>query len=371
MNPLSLLRRWLALCLLAFLPVWPVGVAQAASVLFIATSNVPPGKFRLLADIARPHGIDVQVRYLGKIPADADAGLFQGQDMVFFDTYQQDDVRQHLARALPGLRAPHAWLYDARPAWGGGVNEALGRRLAQYYSNGGRQIFEGFVATVAAHLKGQSAQGVPDEHSRQSHPAATDHQQPVVACELGLSGQGVVSGGEPAAECGSGDEVDGLWQSHQVEVGGRHDHPLGERPEPGEAWLLLVGADLRVPVPAPGAAAATVHERRRHPVTDRETLDQAAHLTHDARELVPGHHRQRHRIVPAPRMPVRAADAGGAYGHHRTVGRADGLGQVDHGGGRPVVGVADGTHGSRTIRRRRRVADRRKYCRCNCNVLQL
>ncbi|HNN17654.1 MAG TPA: cobaltochelatase subunit CobN, partial [Giesbergeria sp.] len=159
---MSLLRRWLALCLLAFLPVWPVGVAQAASVLFIATSNVPPGKFRLLADIARPHGIDVQVRYLGKIPADADAGLFQGQDMVFFDSYQQDDVRQHLARALPGLRAPHAWLYDARPAWGGGVDETLGRRLANYYSNGGRQNFEGFVATVAAHLKGQNAQGVPD-----------------------------------------------------------------------------------------------------------------------------------------------------------------------------------------------------------------
>ena len=156
---MSILRRWLALCLLALLPV---GVAQAASVLFIATSNVPPGKFRLLAEIARPHGIDVQVRYLGKIPADADAGLFQGQDMVFFDTYQQDDVRQHLARALPGLRAPHAWLYDARPAWGGGVDEALGRRLANYYSNGGRQNFEGFVATVAAFLKGQSAQGVPD-----------------------------------------------------------------------------------------------------------------------------------------------------------------------------------------------------------------
>lgn len=159
MNPLSLLRRWLALCLLAFLPV---GVAQAASVLFIATSNVPPGKFRLLAEIARLHGIAVQVRYLGKIPADADAGLFQRQDMVFFDSYQQDDVRQHLARALPGLRAPHAWLYDARPGWGGGLTEAQARRLAAYYSNGGRQNFEGFFATLAAHLQGKPAQGVPD-----------------------------------------------------------------------------------------------------------------------------------------------------------------------------------------------------------------
>nr|WP_298210445.1 cobaltochelatase subunit CobN [Acidovorax sp.] len=153
------LRRWLALCLLAFLP-W--GAAQAASVLFIATSNVPAGKFRQLAEIARPHGIEVQMRYLNKIPADADAGLFQGQDMVFFDTYQQDSVRQHLARALPGLRAPHAWLYDVRPAWGGGLAEPMARRLADYYSNGGRQNFEGFFATLAAHLRGQPAQGVPD-----------------------------------------------------------------------------------------------------------------------------------------------------------------------------------------------------------------
>lgn len=158
-------RRWLALCLLAFLPVWPVGAAQAASVLFIATSNVPPGKFRLLADMARPHGIAVEVRYLGKIPADADAGLFQGQDMVFFDTYQQDDVRQHLILALPGLRAPHAWLYDARPAWGGGVDEALGKRLSLYYSNGGRQNMQAFMATVAAFLKGQ---GTPGAHHAQS-----------------------------------------------------------------------------------------------------------------------------------------------------------------------------------------------------------
>lgn len=156
---MSILRRWLALCLLALLPV---GVAQAASVLFIATSNVPPGKFRQLADIAQPLGIQVQVRYLNKIPADSDAGLFQGQDMVFFDSYQQDEVRQHLARALPGLRAPHAWLYDARPAWGGGVDEALGRRLAAYYSNGGRQNFEGFFATLAVHLQGKPAQGVPE-----------------------------------------------------------------------------------------------------------------------------------------------------------------------------------------------------------------
>ena len=152
------LWRWLALCLLALAPL---GAAQAASVLFIATSNVPAGKFRQLADIARPHGITLQVRYLDKLPADTDEGLFKGFDAVFIDSYLQDEVRERLARALPGLQAPHAWLYDAKPAWGGGLPEPVALRLISYYSNGGKQNFEGFFATLAAQLQGRAAQGVP------------------------------------------------------------------------------------------------------------------------------------------------------------------------------------------------------------------
>ena len=135
--------------------------AQAASVLFIATGNVPPGKFRQLADIARPHGIEVSVRHVDKLPANVDAGLFAGADAVFFDTYLLDYVRGKLAAALPGLRAPHAWLYDAEPSWGG-LPEPLARRLIAYYANGGRANFEGFFATLAAHLAGRPAEGVAD-----------------------------------------------------------------------------------------------------------------------------------------------------------------------------------------------------------------
>lgn len=152
------LRRSLMLCLLAMAPLTS---AQAASLLFIATSNVPAGKFQQLAQIGRAHGVTLTVKYLEKIPHDVDAGLFDGFDAVFFDTYMQDQVRERLAHALPGLRLPHAWLYEARAAWGGGLDETLARRLIAYYSNGGRQNFEGFFATVAEALSGRKAVGVP------------------------------------------------------------------------------------------------------------------------------------------------------------------------------------------------------------------
>ena len=133
----------------------------ALSLLFIATGNVPAGKFRQLAEIARPHGLTVQVRYLHQLPRNADAGLWRGHDAVFIDSYLQDAVREHLSSALPALEVPHAWLYDQQPAWGGGLPESVGRRLVAYYTNGGRQNFEGFFALLAAQLRGQPEPALP------------------------------------------------------------------------------------------------------------------------------------------------------------------------------------------------------------------
>ncbi|MCO5118393.1 MAG: cobaltochelatase subunit CobN [Burkholderiaceae bacterium] len=165
-------RLLLSLCLALFL-----APAQAATVLFIATGNVPAGKFRQLADIARPHGIEVQYRQVDKLPAEADAGIFEGADAVFFDTYLQDYVRGKLAGALPGLRVPNAWLYDAQPAWGQ-MPEPLARRLVAYYANGSRANFEGFFATLAAHLAGRSTEGIADPvvfpKTAVYHPQAPD-----------------------------------------------------------------------------------------------------------------------------------------------------------------------------------------------------
>ncbi|CAG0992057.1 hypothetical protein RHDC4_02572, partial [Rhodocyclaceae bacterium] len=153
----SLASRLLPALLLAC-TAW---TAQAASVLFIATGNVPAGKFRVLADAARPHGIAVDVRYLHKLPADVDGGLFRGHDAVFIDSYLQDEVRARLAKALPSLKAPHVWLYDAKPVWGG-LPEPVARRLLAYYSNGSRANFDGFFRTLAAQLAGRPATGIPD-----------------------------------------------------------------------------------------------------------------------------------------------------------------------------------------------------------------
>ncbi len=146
---------------LAALPLFLFCVlAHAASVLFIATGNVPAGKFRQLGEIARPHDIDVQVRYVHQLPAEIDGGLFRGFDAVLFDTYQVDDVRERLARALPELKVPHAWLYDARAAWDG-FPDPLATRLVAYYNSGGRANFEGFFASLAAHFAGRPLAGIP------------------------------------------------------------------------------------------------------------------------------------------------------------------------------------------------------------------
>ncbi len=135
--------------------------AQATTLLFITTGNVPAGKFRALADIARPHGIAVEVRYVHKLPAQLDGGLFRGFDAVFFDTYHIDDVREKLARALPELTTPHLWLYDAKPAWAG-LPDDLAKRLVAYYNSGGRANFDGFFASLAAHLAGRPWAGLPE-----------------------------------------------------------------------------------------------------------------------------------------------------------------------------------------------------------------
>ncbi|WP_300845174.1 cobaltochelatase subunit CobN [Tepidimonas sp.] len=138
-----------------------VGVAHATTVLFIATSNVPAGKFRQLAEIAQPHGVQVEVRYLHRLPAEVDAGLFSGYDAVFFDSYLIEAIQAKLARALPGLKAPHVWLYEDQAAWAG-LPDALAKRLIAYYNSGGRSNFDGFFASLAAHFAGRPPSGIAE-----------------------------------------------------------------------------------------------------------------------------------------------------------------------------------------------------------------
>ncbi len=134
-------------------PLGPVQTGDKGhSLLFITSAPVQPAKFRLLAEIARPQGFSVEVRYVEKLPRDVDATLFSGYRMVIFDTprdHLRDMVQGRLAAVLHGLRTPYFWMHDTQPVWKG-LPEALAHRLHRYYLNGSRRNFEGFFATLAA-----------------------------------------------------------------------------------------------------------------------------------------------------------------------------------------------------------------------------
>lgn len=157
--PAALVLAWFALIAIATHPATATAAPRTA--LFIATSNVPPGKFKVLDEIAAPRGITVEVRYLDGIPAEAGTELFAGHDIVFIDSYLEDVVRARLGKAFADTSVPLAWLYDKRPD-GKAMPTALIKRLASYYSNGGRENFERFFDTVAAWLDGRSTAGIAD-----------------------------------------------------------------------------------------------------------------------------------------------------------------------------------------------------------------
>lgn len=147
----------LSLVLLAGLLFSGVARAKDNSVLFITTSPVQPAKFRLLAEIARPHGIAIDVRYVEKLPPAVDASLFAGHDLVFFDAprdHLRAMVQGRLAAILPALRQPAFWLNETQSTWSG-LPDPLGQRLHDYYLNGSRRNFDGFFATLAAHFAGR------------------------------------------------------------------------------------------------------------------------------------------------------------------------------------------------------------------------
>ncbi len=158
------LRQALGGALLVLL-AWLMPVAAwAASLLFVTSSPISPGKFKLLAEAARPHGIQIEARFVEKLGT-VDAGLWAGHDMVLFDAprdHIQEQIAARLAPALPALaqsKKPLLWLHTAQPRWSH-LPDDLARRLHGYYVNGGRANNANFFATVAAHLGGKPWQGI-------------------------------------------------------------------------------------------------------------------------------------------------------------------------------------------------------------------
>jgi cobaltochelatase CobN len=135
----------------------------ADNLLFIATSPVPPGKFKTVAEIGQKFGLTVESRFAERIPADQLATLFAGRDLVIFDaarSHMQEAVKGKLAKALPGLKAPHIWMRDNGPL-AEGFPKAVAEKLHAYYTNGGRANFDAFFRTLVAHRQGTSTADIP------------------------------------------------------------------------------------------------------------------------------------------------------------------------------------------------------------------
>ncbi|MBI2748368.1 MAG: cobaltochelatase subunit CobN [Burkholderiales bacterium] len=138
--------------------------APAASVLFVTTSPVTPGKFRVLAEAAAPHGIQVEAKFVEKLGT-VDAALWRGFDAVVFDAprdHLQDAIRARVADALPALarsKTPALWLHVNAPSWQH-LPDDVAKRLHAYYVNGGRTNNAGFFETLAAHLARKPGQAI-------------------------------------------------------------------------------------------------------------------------------------------------------------------------------------------------------------------
>ncbi len=139
---------------------------HAAHLLVVTTGPVTAGKFRVLGEAARAHGLTIEARFVEKLDRPVNADFWRGADAVLFDTpreHMEEAVRAKLAPALPALaqaRVPVLWAPANAPR-ASHLPDELARRLHAYYVNGGRDNNAGFVVTLAAHLQGKPWQALP------------------------------------------------------------------------------------------------------------------------------------------------------------------------------------------------------------------
>jgi len=156
MTLLAFLRRFFAASSLLFCALCTPLSSHAAAVLFVTTSPISPGKFRVLSDVAAPYGIKIEAKFVEKLGA-IDAGLWRGFDAVVFDAprdHIQEAIHARVGEALPALaraKTPALWLNVQTPSWQN-LPDDVAKRLHAYYVNGGRANNAGFFATLAAHL---------------------------------------------------------------------------------------------------------------------------------------------------------------------------------------------------------------------------
>ena len=126
--------------------------AIAENILIVATSPVPPGKFKAVSEIGQKFGFTVEAKIAERVPAEQAAKLLENRDFIVFDaarSHMQDAVKGKLGKSLDGLKTPHLWMKDGGPA-ATGLPKEVAATLHAYYTNGGRTNYEGFFATQAA-----------------------------------------------------------------------------------------------------------------------------------------------------------------------------------------------------------------------------
>ena len=205
---------------------------------------------------------------------------------------------------------------------------------------------ERFVADVDG--DDASTEGVGDHRRGEADAAAAVDGDPLARLDGALGRDGAVGRGQPATERGRGDAGNVFGERHEVAVGVPDRDIFGERSPAGEAGLVLAIADLLVAALAFGACAAAGDERNRDPLADGRAADIAADRDDDAGELVPRHMRELFdiRVVPAPAVPVAAAEPGGFDSNDGAVGRWRRIGNRFDGDGAAELVIDDCFHGS-------------------------
>lgn len=159
MSPQSITRQRLR-------PRWPIAlafwllvigalaqIAHAAPVIHILTSSpVPAGKFEPLREMARQQGMQLEARYIERIPGQELGPFVTQADLLIVDAPRDHIVTAMLAQLGPlwttSTTARVLLATDRYEAHG--VDDKLAARLHAYYVNGGRANFDAMMRTLAA-----------------------------------------------------------------------------------------------------------------------------------------------------------------------------------------------------------------------------
>ena len=136
---------------------------------------------------------------------------------------------------------------------------------------------------------------------------------------------------EPASQTRRFNKVQLIRQAHEIHVGVRHGHELGESSPSGESRLVFVITDVVIAGQALRADTTTAAEGHGHPVPDLPVPNQAALFDNNAGEFVSRHVGQLdRRVVSHPPVPVASAYPVSPHLDHDTVIRRDGIGNFPH-----------------------------------------